>query len=140
MGAAPPPAAWTIEADKAPSPKPARRPAPTRDTPAPPARWSAPVCETLFQAATPVRCVALMGSDDGLRSRAIIGCNAHRLRVLSWTPGADPRPRVDCELPEAHKGSVYCLDYLRGRRLAASGSNDKSIRLTRHVLPGCLSV
>ena len=84
----------------------------------------------LYHSSSPLRCLAVLGTLGG-RDLIAVGSNAHNIHVISRI---DSDCRVQSELLEAHRGSVYCLDW-RGDREGSgqlvSGSNDKTLRMSR---------
>lgn len=137
------PVSWTIETDvgrtdSAPPLSSVSKRIPSIDkraAPMPPAPreelWSShksPII--LYHSSSPLRCLAVLGSLGG-RDLIAVGSNAHNIHVISRV-GSDCR--VQSELLEAHRGSVYCLDWrsegeCSGRLV--SGSNDKTLRMSR---------
>ena len=93
----------------------------------------------IFQADQPVRCVVGMdrpgkpyAGETGFNRRpeaitVAVGCNDKSLRVVSWEKGVGCTPLS--EYADAHKGSVYGVDFHADGEVLATCSNDKSLRL-----------
>ena len=85
---------------------------------------------TLYHSSSPLRCLTVLGTLGG-RDLVAVGSNAHNIHVISRV-GSDCR--VQSELLEAHRGSVYCLDWRSDGECSGrlvSGSNDKTLRMSR---------
>lgn len=93
----------------------------------------------VFQAGSPIRALVVVPSDDvhstaNKMVSAAIGSNDRALRTLRLTGDLD----VLREWRELHRGSLFALaaSATSGGVLLASGSNDKSVRITRQAWSG----
>ena len=104
----------------------------------------------LWQTQSPLRCLSVLSEEtEGRAEREFlaVGSNAHAIHLLSHSKlnGAsvtrggrniDLAGRLESETLDAHRGSVYCMDYRPQRNgqgmlsLLVSGSNDKTLRLS----------
>ena len=44
-------------------------------------------------------------------------------------------PKKEVDFLDIHRGSVYSMDFLSQEKIIATGSNDKSVKLTHRVYP-----
>ncbi|KAJ1396815.1 hypothetical protein B484DRAFT_407203 [Ochromonadaceae sp. CCMP2298] len=84
----------------------------------------------LYESKCPLRCASLLYSSEG-RTTLAVGSNGKTVHVLSYGGLGGAGAVVERDLANIHKGSVYALDWNPELGLIASGSNDKSIRLSK---------